>query len=51
MKGRILQEFFRFIIENRRWWIGTIVIMLLLLSVLLFLTESSPIAPFIYALF
>lgn len=40
-----------FLLDNRKWWLGTIVVLLLMLGLLLVLTEGSALAPFIYALF
>ena len=51
MKLEILREMFGFLVENRKWWLGTIVVLLLMLATLLVLTEGSALAPFIYALF
>ena len=51
MKFEIVQELLQFLVENRKWWLGTIVVLLLLLGFLLVLTEGSALAPFIYALF
>ncbi len=36
---------------RKKWWLGPIVLTMLLLSVLIVLTEGSAVAPFIYALF
>jgi len=47
----IIIEFWRFLKVRKRYWLLPIVIVLLLFSVLIVLTESSAIAPFIYALF
>ena len=51
MKFEIVKELMQFLFDNKKWWLGTIVILLLLLGLLLVLTEGSAIAPFIYALF
>lgn len=50
-KFEILTEFFQFMKERKKWWLGPIVIMLLLLGLLIILTEGSAVAPFVYALF
>jgi hypothetical protein len=50
-KFQIISEFWQFMKERKKWWLGPIVIMLLLLGLLIILTGSSPVAPFIYALF
>jgi hypothetical protein len=53
MTGRlqILSEFYQFMKERKKWWLGPIMIMLLLLGLLIILTEGSAVAPFVYALF
>jgi hypothetical protein len=43
-------EFVDFLIHNKRWWLTPIIVILLLLSLLIGLTNTV-IAPFIYALF
>ncbi len=50
-KVSILKEFFSFLGERKKWWLTPIVVMLLLLGLLIIFTESSAVAPFIYALF
>lgn len=51
MKAEIVKELLQFLFDNKKWWLGTIVILLLMLGLLLVVTEGSAIAPFIYALF
>ena len=51
MKIEIVRELLTFLVENRKWWVGTIMVLLLLLATLLVLTEGSALAPFIYAIF
>jgi hypothetical protein len=36
---------------RKRWWLAPILVMLLLMSALVVLTEGSAVAPFIYAIF
>jgi drug/metabolite transporter superfamily protein YnfA len=50
-KLEIVSEFWQFMKERKKWWLGPIVIMLILLGLLIVLTESSAVAPFVYALF
>lgn len=50
-KFEIVAEFWQFMKERKKWWLGPIVIMLLLLGLLIVLTEGSAVAPFVYALF
>ena len=47
----IITEFWEFLKVRKRYWLLPIVIFLLLLGALIVFTESSAIAPFIYALF
>lgn len=47
----IITEFWEFLRIRKRYWLLPIVLVLLLLSGLIVFTESSAVAPFIYALF
>ena len=47
----IIREFMQYLLKGRKWWLATVVIMLLLLGALIVLTQGSAIAPFIYTLF
>jgi competence protein ComGC len=47
----IVSEFWEFLKVRKRFWLLPIILVLLLFSVLIVFTESSVIAPFIYALF
>jgi len=47
----IIIEFWEFLKVRKRYWLMPIVIILLLFGALIVFTESSAIAPFIYALF
>jgi len=40
-----------FLRVRKKWWLGPILAMLLLLGLLIVATEGSAVAPFIYALF
>ena len=44
-------EVWAFMRVRKKWWLGPIMIFLLLLGVLIVFTEGSALAPFIYALF
>ena len=46
-----LGQIWDFLKVRKKWWLGPIVVTMLLLSVLIVLTEGSAVAPFIYALF
>jgi len=50
-KTEVLGELLRYLADNKKWWLGTIVVLLVLLATLLVLTEGTALAPFIYALF
>jgi hypothetical protein len=50
-KLTILSEFWDFLKVRKKWWLGPIVVFLLLLGFIIVLTEGSAIAPFIYSLF
>ena len=50
-KFQIIAEFYQFIKERKKWWLGPIVVLLLLLGLLIGLTQGSAVAPFVYALF
>ena len=47
----IFSELWSFMKVRKKWWLGPIVIVMLLLSVLIVMTQGSAVAPFIYALF
>lgn len=48
---RILKDFWGFLRYRKKYYLVPIVVVLVLLSLLLVLTEGSALAPFIYALF
>lgn len=50
-KMSILMEFWEFLKVRKKFWLAPIVIMMLLFGALIIFTESSAMAPFIYALF
>jgi hypothetical protein len=50
-KISIVKELWDFLKVRKKWWLGPIIIMLLLLGFLIVFTESSALAPFIYAIF
>lgn len=47
----IFREFWEFLRVRKKWWLTPIIVMLLLLGLLIFFTQSSAVAPFIYTLF
>jgi hypothetical protein len=50
-KLSIVGELWEFMKVRKKWWLGPIVLMLLLLGLLIVLTQGSALAPFIYTLF
>lgn len=50
-KVAILHEFWRFIRVRKKYWLAPIVVVLVILSLLIVLTQGSALAPFIYSLF
>ena len=44
-------EFWEFLRVRKKWWLAPIVIMLALLGALIFFTQGSAVAPFIYTIF
>jgi hypothetical protein len=50
-KLSIISEFWQFLKYRKKYWLGPIFLMLLLLSLLMIFSEGSALAPFIYALF
>ena len=50
-KLSILFELWDFLKVRKKWWIGPIIVSLVLFGALFVLTEGSAIAPFIYTLF
>jgi hypothetical protein len=50
-KLELISEFWRFLKHRKKWWLGPIIVILVLLGALLVLTETSAVAPFIYTLF
>jgi hypothetical protein len=47
----LVKEFWEFLKIRKRYWLMPIIFVLILLSALIVFTESSALAPFIYALF
>lgn len=47
----LAREFLQFLRERKLLWLSPIFIILLLLSALMFFTQGSALAPFIYAIF
>ncbi|MBM2839635.1 MAG: hypothetical protein HW412_163, partial [Bacteroidetes bacterium] len=50
-KLSIIGELWSFMKVRKKWWLGPIILMLLMLGLLLVFTQGSALAPFIYTLF
>ncbi len=50
-KQSIVGEFWEFLKFRKRYWLLPVVLVLFMLGALIFFTEGSAVAPFIYALF
>jgi hypothetical protein len=50
-KGRVLYELWQFLRQEKKYWLAPIVVVFVLLGLLIVLSQSSAIAPFIYTLF
>jgi hypothetical protein len=47
----IIGEFWAYMRSRKKWWLGPILLVLVLLGLFIVLTEGSALAPFIYTLF
>ncbi|NOY78453.1 MAG: hypothetical protein GXO76_11355 [Calditrichaeota bacterium] len=47
----VIGEFWHFMKVRKKWWLGPIIFILLLLGIFIIFVEGSALAPFIYALF
>jgi len=47
----LIKEFFEFMKVRKKYWLLPIVIVLFMMGALIVFTESSVVAPFVYALF
>ena len=50
-KTRVLGEFWTFLKQEKKYWLVPIVIVFVLFGLLIVLSQSSAVAPFIYTLF
>lgn len=50
-KFSIIADFIRFLMQRKKYWLIPMVLVFLLIGVLLIVTQSSVVAPFIYTLF
>lgn len=47
----LISDIWNFMKERKKWWLLPIVIILVLVGILIVIGQSSPLSPFIYALF
>lgn len=47
----LLKELWLFMKVRKRWWLAPMLVLLVMMGALLVLSQGSPLAPFIYALF
>jgi hypothetical protein len=47
----LLEELWAFMRVRKKWWLGPIVLMLVLFGALIVFTQGSALAPFVYTLF
>ncbi|HMD13328.1 MAG TPA: DUF5989 family protein [Bacteroidota bacterium] len=50
-KFAIFPELWAFMRTQKKWWLGPIVLVLIILGLVIVLTQGSALAPFIYTLF
>jgi hypothetical protein len=50
-KARVVRELGEFLIEQKKFWLAPIVLILVLFGLLVIFAETSVLAPFIYTLF
>lgn len=50
-KLSIVKEFWEFLVARKKWWLFPLVIFLVLLGAIVFLSQGSVVAPFIYTIF
>jgi len=50
-KFRVVNEFFQFLKEEKKYWLAPIIIVFVLFGLLIVFSQSSAVAPFIYTLF
>ena len=50
-KGRVLTDFWRFLNQEKKYWLLPIVVIFVVFGLLMVFSQSSAVAPFIYTLF
>ncbi len=51
LRMAVIKELFSFLWQNKMWWMMPIVIVFIFLGMLIWLSQSSAVVPFIYTLF
>lgn len=47
----LLRELFQFLRQEKKWWLLPLCVILVLMTMLIVIAESSALAPFVYTLF
>lgn len=50
-KAELVRELWTFMMKRKLYWIAPLVVVMVLLGLMILLSESAPVAPFIYTLF
>ncbi len=50
-KFSIFKELWQYMRYRKKWWLGPVIILLILMGIFIILIEGSALAPFIYTLF
>jgi hypothetical protein len=50
-KARVVREFWQFLMQEKKYWLVPIVVVFTLIGLLIVVSQSSAVAPFIYTLF
>jgi Family of unknown function (DUF5989) len=50
-KVRVVREFWQFLMQEKKYWLVPIVVVFTLIGLLIVVSQSSAVAPFIYTLF
>ena len=50
-QGGVFSELWAFMRVRKKWWLGPIVVVLVLFGLLIVMSQGSALAPFVYTLF
>ena len=50
-RSTVVKELWQFLMAEKKYWLLPVVLMFLLLGMLIVVSQTSPLAPFIYTLF